>query len=153
MQFRTWLESEASLNAGMPEAFPVNRGSNTPASDEVKRTGLQPQVDSQEIHTKEKDEQDKLQAIDGAIKRCDSEIPNGDLENHPKVNKFRKIWNKLKEKWDELRSQVEEAPESGTTLATTVGNTDYVKMMQQHPNATVTGDSNYPHGPGIFGQS
>lgn len=155
MKFSVWLEAEASLNAGMPEILPdVNRGTNTPASDEVKRTGLQPQVDSQEIHTNEKDEQDKIQAIDGALKRFDNEIPQGKTDIS-KLNKFKKMWDQLKEKWEDIKlgEKEEKVPDPDNGLGTATGNKNYINMMQQHPNMVPVGQENYPHGPGIFGQS
>ena len=59
--FKQWMEDEASLGAASPEMAPpmVNKNADTTASDEVKRTNLQPQVDSQEIETKSKKEQDR----------------------------------------------------------------------------------------------
>jgi hypothetical protein len=101
MNFRTWIKTESGLNSGFPSMQINNRGSSTPASDEVMRTGLQPQVDSHEIKTKQKDEQDKIQAIDGALKRADSEIPQG--KESGKLSKFKKLWDLLKSKWEDLK--------------------------------------------------
>ena len=105
MRFRSWLENETGLNAVFPEILsPINRGSDTPASAEVKRTGLQPQVNSNEIHTAQKEEQDKIQAIDGAIERADSEFP-GDLEGNEKLSEFKKMWKAMKQHWAKLKMQ------------------------------------------------
>jgi hypothetical protein len=155
MRFRTWIESEASLNSIMPEAIPtINRGSDTPASDEVKRTGLQPQVGAEEIETHEKDEQDKILAIDGALKRLEKEIPNGKDDDFPKVNKFKKLWNNLREKWEIIKSSNEDADDTdeGGGLANTIGNEKYVKTMQQFPNMVPIRNQSHS-GPGIFGVS
>ncbi len=138
MRFSIWIEAEASMGSNMPDmlASMPNRGSDTPASDEVKRTGLQPQVDAQEIHTKQKSEQDKLLAIDASIERMDQEIPEGSDDDTPKINKFKEIWNDLKEKWDHLKISDDENPdqddESG--LGNNVGDKKYLQMMQQYPN-------------------
>lgn len=139
MRFNVWMEVEASLGSNMPDmlASMPNRGSNTPASDEVKRTGLQPQVDSQEIHTKEKDEQDKLMAIDAGIERLDKEIPKGSDSDAPKLNKFKEIWNNLKEKWDEIKisdDEDDQGLDGEGGLGDNVGNNKYTQTMQQNPN-------------------
>ena len=138
MRFSIWLESEASMGANMPDmlaSMPNNSGS-TPASDQVKRTGLQPQVDSQEIHTKEKDDQDKLLAIDGNIKRFDQEIPQGNDYKTTKINKFRQLWKDFKAQWDDVKMSDDEDETSNDSegLASNGGNSDYVNMMRQHPN-------------------
>lgn len=128
MRFSTWIESEAGLNSGFPELLPpVNRGNSTVASDEVIRTGLQPQVDAEEIHTKQKANQDKIQAIDAAIQRAGSEFPQG-KEDDPKLNQFKKMWDSLKKKWDDLKNSPEDAESSGEN--------EMIQLMRRNPNAT-----------------
>ena len=143
MNFRSWSESDAGLGV-MP--FSANRGSGTPASDEVKRTGLQPQVDSHEIQTSQKDETDKVLAIDAKIKGFENEIPEGDATNNPKVNKFKKLWEKLKEKWEQVKSEEDEDsphnPEDG--LGSNPGDENLIRKMQQNPNMAMTGPDQVP---------
>ncbi len=136
MNFRTWIEMEAGLNSGFPE-LAVNRGTNTPASDAVRRTGLQPQVDSEEIHTDQKDEQDKIQAIDGAIQRADSEMPQGKQEGNAKLTKFKDMWEKLKATWEDLKIEKDSNPGEveSNGLGSTKGDEQMIQMMQQNPNA------------------
>jgi hypothetical protein len=138
MRFRSWLENETGLNAVFPEILsPINRGSDTPASAEVKRTGLQPQVNSNEIHTAQKEEQDKIQAIDGAIERADSEFP-GDLEGNEKLSEFKKMWKAMKQHWAKLKMQtnntddMQEVPTNG--LASSMGDEQLLQNMQGNPN-------------------
>jgi hypothetical protein len=153
MRFRIWMEREASLGAMMPEMMPgPNRGSDTPASDGVKRTGLQPQVGAEEIHTDQKDEQDRIQAIDAAIQRADQEIPEGS-DDGEKVNKFKELWKNLKEKWDTLKLD-QGVPEDNASsgLGDSQGDQKMLKLMQQNPNMVQAGPST-PSGPGTFGVS
>ena len=138
MRFRSWLENETGLNAVFPEVLPpINRGSDTPASAEVKRTGLQPQVNSNEIHTAQKEEQDKIQAIDGAIERADSEFP-GDLEDNEKLSEFKRMWKAMKQHWANLKMQtnsaadMQEVPTNG--LASSMGDEQLLQNMQVNPN-------------------
>lgn len=153
--FKIWMENEASMGAAMPEMQPpiVNRGSDTPASDEVKRTGLQPQVDAQDIKTKAKKEQDAMLAIDSDIEHMDNNLPEEDKET-PKVNKFKKLWDELKQKWDQVKMSDEEPEDdqSGQGLGN-FQDKKYTGMMQDHPNMMPVGQDQGPHGPGIFGQS
>ena len=154
MKFRSWMETEGSLGSmNLPTLPDPNRGSDTPASDEVKRTGLQPQVDSDDIETKPKDEQDKVQAIDGALQRCDKEIPQGKSDSK-KVNKFNKLWKKLKTKWEDLKMQT--PPDNNPDqpgLGTETGDQKQIKTMQQFPNMIPVGPDKFPSGPGTFGMS
>ena len=149
MQFRTWLEDEAGLNSGFPELGPnVNRGAATVASDEVLKTGLQPQVDSKEIHTDQKDEQDKILAIDGAIKRADSEFPQGKQEGSKKLSRFKQMWDKLKEKWEDLKMQQPENDDQPDTngLGSVKGDEKMMAMMQMQPNAVPSASRQLPTG-------
>lgn len=145
--FKNWLEDN-SLNSDFPELW-ADRGSETPASDEVKRTNLQPQVDAQEIQTKAKTEQDKILAIDADIERMSTNLPEGDEDNQ-KLNRFKKLWDKMKEKWEKIKMSdempAEDKPEG---LGSNTGNQDFLKQMQQHPNmspinATQGPSLNYP---------
>lgn len=148
MEFRKWIEMENSLNAGFPEMFPPNRGTSTPASDTVRRTGLQPQVDSHEIRTTAKNEQDKIQAIDSILQRIDQEIPDSDSE---KVTKFKKMWNNMKAKWEKLKlNQDLLGKEIETTgLGSNKGDERLISYMQNNPNALLTGPNQVPTGPNL----
>jgi len=153
MRFKKWMEGEAPLGANTPDmlaSIDPNRGSDTPASAEVKRTGLQPQVDAQEIKTKEKKDQDKILAIDGAIERFDKEVPQGEDEDTPKTNKFKKYLDELKAKWQDLKMDQDNASDENG-----LGNhqeDEYEKAMRDHPNA-VPASGPMPTGAGIFGTS
>ena len=149
MNFKNFIESEASLGSMTPEMNPpmINRGSSTPASDEVKRTGLQPQVDAQDIETKAKD-QDRMLAIDSGIEHLEKSLPEDD---DPKVNQFRQLWNELKKKWETIKMN-DESPSPEEQGLADMDDPDYVNTMQQHPNMAIIGGQG-PHGPGIFGQS
>ena len=135
MRFRSWL---------------VEDFDPTPASAEVKRTNLQPQVDAQEIDTPAKRDDDKTLAIDASIQRLDMEIPDGDSKD-PKINKFKELWNHLKEKWQELKTM---PPEEGDAeaLGNNMGDKKYLAQMMQHKNM-VPASPEMPSGPGTFGVS
>lgn len=151
MRFRTWLEDGTSLNAGFPElGAGINRGAATTASDEVLRTGLQPQVDSKEIHTDQKDDLDKIQAVDAAIKRADIEMPQG-IQDNEILNRFRKLWKSLKEKWEDLKiKKDDDSGEIDTNgLGSTKGDENLIKKMQMNPNALMTGSNQVPTGPSL----
>jgi hypothetical protein len=148
MRFRTWLESENSLNGGIPEAFPPNRGSSTPASDAVRRTGLQPQVDSHEIHTTAKDEQDKVLAIDAILQQVSQDIPQSASK---KISKFKKMWDKMKSKWEELKMNNDSSPQEIETngLGSSTGDPKLLQYMQNNPNAIVTGPNQVSNFTGV----
>jgi hypothetical protein len=147
MNFRSWIETEIGLNGSFPEVLPpINRGISTPASAEVVRTGLQPQVGAEEIRTDAKDEQDKIQAVDAEIQRLDSRISQG--ESGDKINKFRDLWNELKDKWEQIK--VEENPDPNQIPASgfeTQGHQEYIQAMRKSPNAVLTGPNQSPIGP------
>jgi hypothetical protein len=143
MKFRKWVENEIPT---------VNRGSGTPASDEVMRTGLQPQVDSQEIETKQKKGQDKILAIDAMLKRFESEIPEGD--DTSKLKRFKRLWEKLQKKWDEIKMEDDQGEGEGSPdggLASNLGDTNLTNAMRQHPNMVPPNDNQLPTGPGNYG--
>lgn len=126
MKFKTWIEDAGLASNDPVTMFPTNKGSDTPASDEVKRTGLQPQVDAQNIKTKAKKDQDKIMAIDASIERLDKELPQGESEEDEyRFNKFKWLWKKFREKWEEIKMKDEE----GEDLTSAPDN-----YMQQNPN-------------------
>ncbi len=154
-EFDATAGGESPLGGNMPDMLATigpNRGSDTPASAEVKRTGLQPQVDAQEIETKQKKEQDRLQAIDTGIQRLDQEIPDGDDEDTPKTNRFRKLWEKLKADWDELKVSDNDDDQEDQSGLGDHQQKDYEDTMRKYPNMVPAQDQ-FPAGPGTFGVS
>lgn len=152
MEFKTWIEGEMGLGAGTPEMLP-DGGRQTPASDEVKNTGLQPQVGSEEIDTKEKNDHDKIMSIDSEIEHLDSRLPE---DENPKINKFKELWDELKERWSEIKMADEIEQQFNTDgLGSEMGDENYRKMMQQHPNMTPSPapENRSPNGTGIFGST
>jgi hypothetical protein len=149
MNFKIWIEEEASLNGRFPEIgpLPVNRGSETPASDEVKRTNLQPQVDAQEPKSAESDQ---ISAIDSGLEHMDSTLPDGDDADLPKTNKFKSMWKQLRDEWERIKMSDDVAAEKDGLG--TAQDDEYSTMMQQHPNMVPVGTDQGPHGPGTFGQ-
>lgn len=120
-----------------------NRGSDTPASDEVKRTGLQPQVGAEEIHTKQKEENDEVAAVDAGIEKFDRQINGGGR----RVGEFRRRWQELKDEWQRIK--LKDDGEGGLGDS---DDSDYRKAMLQHPNM-VPAAPQLPAGPGTFGNS
>ena len=154
MKFKIWVEEEAaSMGAMIPELKPGgNRESGAPASDQVKQTGLQPQVDAQEISTKSKREQDAILAIDSDIEHMSTNLPQGDDNDTPKINKFKEMWEEMKEIWDQIKMS-DDLGQQDDALGD-AEDRDYTDMMQDHPNMVpASGDEQGPHGPGTFGDS
>jgi hypothetical protein len=147
MKFRTWIQTEISLNGNFPEVLPpVNRGISTPASAEVVRTGLQPQVGAEEIETDAKNEMDKVQALDADIQRLDASLSQG--ESGEKINQFKKIWSELKDKWDKIK--LAEKPDPNQIPVDSFGtqdHKDYLKSMSEKPNDLPVVSSQAPTGP------
>ena len=107
MSFKDYLEQEGgSLGSSSPEMSPpmVNKGAGATASDEVKRTNLQPQVDAQELLAKTDKEHDKILAVDSEIEHMDNNLPTGDQETQ-KINKFRDLWDQFKVHWETIKQQ------------------------------------------------
>lgn len=133
MKFRTWIETEAGLGT-LPFQ---NRGTDTPASAEVQRTGLQPQVNAQEINTQQKDEEDKLKAIDSNLKHIEKNLPSFNGKN-PKLSQFQSLWQRFQKKWEDIKNLNSKPPEDEQQAATANPNTMNVGPQQIH-------------GPGTFG--
>lgn len=96
MKFNLWVE-----NNGLG-SLPTYAPAATTASDKVKQTGLQPQVNSHEIYTKEKEDSESIVAIDKKLERLEGEIPK---IVGPKTKKFNKLWKKFKERWEEIKEE------------------------------------------------
>ena len=150
MRFISWLENENGLNSILPEILNTNNVSDNPASAEVKRTGLQPQVNSNEIQTAQKEEQEKIQAIDSAIERADSEMPK-DLEGNKKLSEFKEMWKTMKRNWINLKINnnndlgMKNIHTNG--LASSMGDEKMLKYMQANPNIVPNGPNQSPTGP------
>jgi hypothetical protein len=144
--FKNWLE-DAGLGGMSPELM-SDRGSNTPGSDEVKRTNLQPQVDAQD--SPEAKDQDRVLAIDSEIEHLEKNLPDKSKEPSP-TNEFRKLWDDLKLKWDKIK--MNKVPQGQEGLGSTGGDPGYLTAMQQAPNMVPASDRNFPHGPGTFSVS
>lgn len=156
MNFKIWVEVEgASMGSMTPEMLPpINRGGEAPASNQVIQTGLQPQVDAQEIETKSKKEQDAILAIDSDIEHMSNNLPDGDDTDTPKLNKFKQMWDELKTAWDQIKMADTDLSGPQDDALGNAEDRDYTDMMKQHPNMVpADGDGQGPHGPGIFGQS
>lgn len=146
MNFKIWIENEASLGAASPEMAPpaVNNDTSTPASDEVRRTGLQPQVDAEDPKA---DDPDAVLAIDSKLEDLEKDIPEDGGE---KIHNFKKLWDKFKEKWDRIKMN-DTLPDPSRQGFGDAKNPGYEQMMRSHPNMAPAQDQG-PHGPGIFGQ-
>ena len=124
MKFRTWFENDE----------------NATASAAVQNTGLQPQVDAENIDTRQKRDSDKISAIDAGIERLNVELPDGDSED-PKVNKFKELWDKFKEKWENLKvsdydGEEEEMEDDPDELGQNMGDPKFRQQMTEKPNMT-----------------
>jgi len=142
--FRNWLQNE---NGEFPQlGSPIDNG-QTPASSEVKRTGLQPQVDAQEIETKSKAEQDKISAIDAEIERIQEILGSVDDEKHPKLGHFKSMWNELLDSWETIKFG-DEPMDDGSGLGSHTPSERELDSMKQ--NQPLPRDQ-APPGPGTFG--
>lgn len=133
MRFKMWLEDEISSQAML----------QAPASSEVIRTGLQPQVDAKEIKTKQKEEHEKMMAIDGHIQRIKN-VADG----FPKKSEFKKIkdfCDRIIKQWDQIKAGDEEEQSAGGFEAPHPQQIDYMKRNQPLP------ENPRPAGPGTFG--
>ena len=152
MNFKIWIKNEASLGATAnipdiqpPTHSPVNQGGDAVASDEVKRTGLQPQVDAKTANGD--DNQDDLLAIDAKIEDMETELPETDS---PKLNQFRSLWDEFKAKWDEIKMTDEPKDPSEQGFGD-MEDPEYDQTMRDHPNMVPVSSDQGPHGTGIFG--
>ena len=93
MKFKIWIENEIDgRSADM-----------MPASAEVIKTGLQPQIDSKEISTTQKDEHDKMQALDGHFQRIEVIIPTLKSPDSPKLRRIERFCKAVLSKWEEIK--------------------------------------------------
>jgi len=148
MSFKTWIEDQEMSLGGMSPELMINRGSETPASDEVKRTNMQPQVDAQE--PKLAKDADRISAIDAGLEHLDSVLPQ-QAEAGTKTSQFKKMWSDFKRKWDKVKMDKEVPPQEETGLGMATGDPRYLQAMKQHPNMIPSNGSQMA-GPGTFGQ-
>lgn len=99
MRFRQWLENEEL----------ETKASAMPASAEVIRTGLQPQINSQEIKTKPKDHFDRVQAIDSHMERIRHAMKGEQGE-------LKKVCGRMFEIWDGWKNKPRPTPQGEPEL-------------------------------------
>jgi hypothetical protein len=128
MRFKSWLENE--ITTKRMDAFP--------ASSEVIRTGLQPQVGSEEIDTDQKDEHDRLMAIDGQVERLRNLVMtvNGASE---KLKKAFKLCNDFADQWDQLKLQDSQVGEVPSGFQSDQQMVDYMRNNQPPPEHPLAG--------------
>lgn len=152
MKFKTWVEQEATM--GTPEMMPpqpINKGNETPASDEVKRTGLQPQVDAP--NSKADKEKDSVSAVDSEISHMDNSLPDGS-EDTPKINKFKQLWDQLKQSWEMIKTGEEEQEPDEEDGLGHAKDDRFTQTMRQFPNMMpMSPETQGQNGPGTFGLS
>lgn len=95
MDFRTWVEN---LEDNEQQA------TRFPASAEVLRTGLQPQVDAEEINTSQKQEHDQLLAIDAHIERLKSATSQINAKDSQKLKAVKQLLTKFLSDWDLVKT-------------------------------------------------
>lgn len=138
-RFRRWME-EYEANLGQ---------SDTAASDEVKRTNMQPQVGTERVAQKAND-LDTIQAIDAQLKHFTASIRSA-LEGDSDATKFFKnLMKDMEQKWMQYKEKNQGPEDEDYGLGSTGGDRKYLAQMQQHPNM-VPPEDEAPNGPGTFG--
>ena len=127
IEFQTWLNErgEAPQLGGLVD-------DSTPASGEVKRTGLQPQVDAQDIKTKSKAEQDKIGAIDAELERIQEILGTVDDLNHPKLGQFKAMWNDMLDQWENIKFSDDMGTTDANGLGSDAPNPYQIDMMKRN---------------------
>lgn len=152
MKFKNWIEN-GSEGIGIPQMGAQDVNNQTPASDAVRQTGLQPQVDSRQNNSKYSKEQDRILAIDSEIEHMDMNIPDGMDSDTPKINKFKEMWDNLKQTWDQIKMSDNNMDSEEGGLGSNMGDPKYVQTMQQNPNMVPMSMGTGVPGPGTFGNS
>ena len=88
MRFKFWVENDQA-----------------PASAEVIRSGLQPQVDSQEIKTQQKDDSDKIMAIDSHLQRIAAILPSLKTNESGKMEKVAQFIRETMRTWNQIKDE------------------------------------------------
>jgi hypothetical protein len=103
MDFRTWFENDLM----------TAQQSNAPASAEVIRSGLQPQVDAQEIKTSQKEEYERIAHIDefvGKIIRSSQDI---NPRVSPRLKDIKTFCEKLARDWTNIKGDAGDGGQNG----------------------------------------
>lgn len=135
MSFKIWLENDLAL------------ANAAPASGEVIRTGLQPQVGSHEIHTDQKAGHDKMMALDGHIQRV-QQVGDSIQRGTPQLDDIKAFCKKVAHEWELLKTGVKPDIHDKDGLGSYSPNPRQVNFMKDNqplpeaPRAT---------GPGTFG--
>lgn len=150
--FYKWVEDQQNQSdqpnpdenqAGMGQA-------DTSASDEVKRTNLQPQIGTDKI-AKNSADIDSLMAIDSKIQHFDSDIKDVLRDDSESAHQLKGLWSDLRSRWKEFKQKKENSVDNGDYgLGSEGGDSGYRKQMYDHPNATPPQDE-VPPGPGTLG--
>lgn len=149
------LREEASLGSATPEMNQQSSGVNNPApaSAEVQKTNLQPQVDAKPTDTKAGLENDRIGAINADMERFDASLPDENSDT-PRVNQFRTMWKQLKDQWELIKTADSEDPQNqGTPLNQDMGDPNYMQKMQKFPNMMPGSPVQPGEGPGTMGNS
>lgn len=87
---------------------------NNPASSNVLRTGLQPQVNSEEIPTKQKEDQDGIMALDSHIQRIKEVTYQVTRKKSDKTIKIRRLVLDFVKEWENItRNEIEDNDSDG----------------------------------------
>jgi hypothetical protein len=130
--FRMWL------NENKDTVFPdlLQKADQAPASAEVIKTGLQPQVDAQEITAKDQEDQDKIMAVDSHVKRISTVLDNS--EKSDRLKQVAKVWKNFLKDWEQIK--MGDQPASDRPIGNGLGDVhasdkylDYLKQHQPRP--------------------
>ena len=137
MNFKTWLENEFDSSSNDPSA-------------EVSRTGLQPQVDSEDIRTPEKDESDMIRALDGQFERLGTIMQNIESDGSDKIGKIKDFCRNVLDKWGKIKSSNPNKELEDTGLATINPSPRQINWRKDHQPLP---ELPRMPGPGILGNS
>lgn len=135
---------------GLGQAPNMGVGGNT----EVGQTMLQPQVDTEDLANRAKDD-DAIGAIDQLLGQFEEAIQGLSGRETETVARFQQLWQEFKTKWQQVKSKSGETPE-GRDFGLGSADVPERDMMQQNPNMVPVqaggGSYNGPNPPaGIFG--
>ena len=153
MNFKLWIEEqEAGLNSGFPDKG-MGELPETPASNGVKRTGLQPQVDAQALAPKSQWDQDKVGAIDADLERLKLTYADEDANSESRVGRFRQLLDGLINQWKSVKMSDGDmlSNDEDAGLGQTMGDQNFLQMMRQNPNMAPIDPNQQRQGPGTFG--
>lgn len=119
----------------------------SPASSEVIKTGLQPQVDAKEIKTKQKEEHDLFLAIDGHIQRIKTVVDGISKDKGDKAMKAKKLCEKFLDSWEQLKFGQDDQQDVGGLGGTSPDPNQVNFMKQNQPLPEMPRQA----GPGTFG--